>query len=460
MTTVAERRLISAWVSDNRQELLSWTQDLLRIPSVLDPEDSGPGRPFGSGCARVLDRALEICEQKGMRVRNFDGYAGHAEFGPEDAPEYVGVLGHLDVVPPGSGWSKDPWGGEVSDGWIWGRGSLDDKGPTMAALSGALAVKELGLPMRHRVRVIFGCDEENDWRCMAHYFGTAGQPQPKYGFTPDAMFPLVFAEKGALTAVLQRPSDAPWLLEFQSGLAANMVPAVAEALVANDLTYSTPKRGNLVIEPGHSDHVWRAIGKSAHGAVPSAGRNAAVALASALVSSHPSEALSALIRIAKIDGSGIGLAGSDSMSGKLTLNLGKANLDAGTLTVVVNIRFPATWNAVDFERRFHENVQSTGWTVSRCDVTPSLYVPVDAEPVRTLMKVFRSNTGSRALPKAMGGRTYATVMQPNGVAFGPSMPGDESRGHQPDERFAVDRFLECCEIYGSAVAGLVARVKK
>jgi succinyl-diaminopimelate desuccinylase len=454
MISMVERRRIAQWIDDNRESILSWTQDVLRVPSVLNRDDAGPGKPFGQPCATVLDRALAICERNGMRVRNFDGYAGHAEFGPEDAPEYIAVLGHLDVVPTGTGWSKDPWGGEISDGWIWGRGALDDKGPTMAALAGALAVKELGLPLHHRVRLIFGCDEENEWRCMEHYFGTAGQAKPKMGFTPDAGFPLYFAEKGALTAVLERPLDVTWLKRFQSGLAANMVPADAEAEVAVTQRMAPSNLSYLNVDATASGALWRATGQSAHGATPAAGRNAAVRLAMALRRIGPSDALDQLIHVARIDGSGLGLAGSDPVSGRLTLNCGVVELCGDVLRATVNIRFPVTWDSTGFEARFRESVNVSGWSVARCDLTAPLYVPVDAEPVKTLMQVYRAHTGSRAKPRAMGGRTYATTIEPNGVAFGPSMPGDESRAHQPDERFSVERFLMCSAIYAEATARL------
>lgn len=454
MTSVVERRQIAQWVDDNRANLLAWTQEVLRIPSVLDRSDSGIGRPFGRHCAEVLETALSVCERNGMRVRNFDGYAGHAEFGPEDAPEYVAILGHLDVVPAGNGWTKDPFGAEISEGWIWGRGALDDKGPTMAALAGALAVKELGLPLRHRVRVIFGCDEENEWRCMEHYFGAGGQAKPLMGFTPDAGFPLYFAEKGALTAVLERPVDVPWLTRFQSGLAANMVPAEAEAVIDSEREIAPANRSYVNVLPTESGAIWRSTGRSAHGATPAAGRNAAVRLAMSLRQIGSSDALEQLIRVARIDGSGLGIAGADSVSGRLTLNCGVVELREGVLRATVNIRFPVTWDSGEFEARFRNSVDALGWTVARCDVTPPLYVPVDAEPVKTLMQVYRAQTGSRAKPRAMGGRTYATTIEPFGVAFGPSMPGDESRAHQPDERFAVERFLQCCAIYGEATARL------
>ena len=452
MSGFAYRRSIEGWVTKNQSSLLDSVGSILRVPSVLDRADWGPGFPFGRPCAAALEKTLDHCQSLGMRVHNFDGYAGHAEFGPEDAPEYVAVLGHLDVVPAGNGWSRDPWGGEISDGWIWGRGALDDKGPTYAAIAGAQAVLELGIPLRHRIRLIFGCDEENEWRCMDHYFGAAGQPKPLLGFTPDAGFPLYFAEKGAFTAELDRAWDLPEVRAFRAGLAANMVPPEAEAELRAKCTGSVSRLVRR--SPDGCGETWYAAGRSAHGATPHKGRNAALRLAQALRSSFESEALDALIKAGALDGSGFSLAGSDTMSGSLTLNLGMVEVSDGRLRTVVNVRFPATWDSESVVDRFRRAASENGWNVGRLDLTPPLYVPLDREPVRTLMAVFRGHTGSGAKPRAMGGRTYATVIQPVGVAFGPSMPGDESRAHQPDERFPVERFLQCANIYGEAIARL------
>ncbi|MDC6663049.1 M20/M25/M40 family metallo-hydrolase, partial [Leclercia adecarboxylata] len=140
---------------------------------------------------------LALCASLGMRTENFSGYAGHAEFGPEDAPEMVAMLGHLDVVPVGSEWTREPFGAEIEGDWLYARGASDDKGPTYAALFGAKAVLDSGLPLTRRIRLIFGCDEESGWECMRHYFEVAKQAKPDLAFTPDAGFPLCYAEKGS-----------------------------------------------------------------------------------------------------------------------------------------------------------------------------------------------------------------------------------------------------------------------
>ncbi len=108
--------------------------------------------PFGPGIAQALDFLLNKGKNDGFSVKNVDGYAGHIEAG--EGKDLLGILCHVDVVPEGDGWSVDPYGGEIKDGKIFARGAIDDKGPTMAAYYAMKIVKDLGLPLSKRVRMI------------------------------------------------------------------------------------------------------------------------------------------------------------------------------------------------------------------------------------------------------------------------------------------------------------------
>jgi succinyl-diaminopimelate desuccinylase len=422
------RDLFSPWVDAHQETILSETQAILRIPSVKEAP-SGPDAPFGQPCADALTHTLALCERLGFRVQRFGGYAGHAEFGPEDAPEYVAALGHLDVVPTGdpATWSVEPFGAVVKDGWLFARGASDDKGPTFAALFAAKAVLDSGMPLKRRIRLIFGCDEESGWECMDHYFGPAGQPQPTYAFAPDADFPLIFAEKGAFTAIVTKNITSS-VTVLRSGLRANMVPESATATLTD---------GTTLLE----------MGKSAHGSTPEKGENAAVKLLEKLGEGWASE----LAHFAEITGAGLNLKGSDAISGALTCNLGVVSVENQIASGTINVRYPATWSPGKMEATLRAVMDATGWNVTSYNDMPPLYVPVDAEPVKTLLAVYREHTGDMRPPVAIGGRTYATAVSPVGVAFGAAMPGDPDVAHQPDERILVERLIGCTKIYADAL---------
>jgi len=447
-----------AWVDSHESEIIAATQAILRVPSVNEPETVGEGAPFGKPCADALQQTLDLCASFGMRVQNFGGYAGHAEFGPEDAPEIVAALGHLDVVPPGSGWTYDPWGGVVEDGWLYSRGAQDDKGPTYAALFGARAVLESGVPLTRKVRLIFGCDEESGWECMEHYFGAAQQPKPDLAFTPDAGFPLYHAEKGSFTLTAQKEIGESLVVTFASGLRPNMVPDEAEAVLIGSpdrlryIAKALKRRRTFRVtwEGEKALRVW-AKGKASHGAVPQKGINAARKLAEALFDLFPEPWLAELVERGAPDGSGIGIAGRDTVTGALTNNLGIVSVLDGTLTATFNVRYPATWDD-SVLTRVQESLD--GWTVTELHHTPPLYVPLDQEPVKTLLSVYRKHTGDNSKPLTMGGRTYATTVAPNGVAFGAAMKGDPDVAHRPDEKFEVARLLFCTKLYADALYAL------
>ncbi|MDE7158331.1 MAG: M20/M25/M40 family metallo-hydrolase, partial [Clostridiales bacterium] len=99
--------------------------------------------PFGKGAYDCLHHFLSLAEELGFQTKNYDNYVGEVLFGEQQ--EDFAILAHLDVVPAGGGWKKDPFGGEISDGKIWGRGAVDEHGPCHGFRYGINGVKGPGL---------------------------------------------------------------------------------------------------------------------------------------------------------------------------------------------------------------------------------------------------------------------------------------------------------------------------
>lgn len=173
-----------------KDTMLSELQELVAIPSVLSDETT-PTAPFGKDVKQALDWFLEKGRQHGYSVKNVADMAGHLEIGQGE--ELLGILGHVDVVPAGEGWTKDPFGGEIHDGRLYGRGAIDDKGPTIAAWTALNMLKDAGVEFNKRIRLIIGTDEESGFRCVERYFET--EEMPAMAFAPDADFPIINAEK-------------------------------------------------------------------------------------------------------------------------------------------------------------------------------------------------------------------------------------------------------------------------
>lgn len=112
-----------------------------------------------------------------------------------DQETVLHILGHLDVVDPGEGWTvTEAFVPKLVDGLLYGRGTDDDKGPVAAALLAMKAVKDLGIPLRRNVRLIAGTDEETGFRDVKWYYSR--HPYAPYTISPDADFPIINIEKG------------------------------------------------------------------------------------------------------------------------------------------------------------------------------------------------------------------------------------------------------------------------
>ncbi|MBC5636213.1 dipeptidase PepV [Ornithinibacillus sp. BX22] len=455
-------------VLKRKDEFIKDLQGLLQIKSVLDEENASEDAPLGQGIKDALQYVLDLGEKNGFSSKNVDNLAGHIEIG--QGKELIGVLGHVDVVPEGDGWSVDPYSGIVKDGKIYARGSSDDKGPTMAAYYGMKIIKELGLPLSKRVRLIIGTDEESNWRCVDHYF--TQEEMPTTGFVPDADFPIIFAEKGIADYDIVQPihkqdaSASYQLVSFQSGRRYNMVPDFAKAtikvqeaptkLIEDYLGYlkEVKLEGEANIEDG--ELFFSLIGKSAHGAEPRHGKNAGILLAQYLQKLELDEVgqkymLTVSAFHNKSRGEVFGIEYEDEDSGELTINVGVMSYsrEAGG-RIGLNMRYPVTFDIEEGRKKIEETLHSKGLQLENFSDSKPTYVKKDDPLIKTLQKVYEEQTGEKADLLAIGGGTYARALN-HGVAFGALFPGREDVMHQKDEYAIVDDLLLATAIYAQAI---------
>jgi len=452
------------WIDANIDLMVSALQGAVQIPSVQS--DPAPGAPYGVNCRAALDYTLNLCASLGFDIHNDEGYAGHAEFGTGD--EMVAALGHLDVVPEGDGWTLPPYGAVLQDGYIYGRGSADDKGPSYAALFAATALLKLNIPLSRRIRLVFGCNEESGFGCVHHYWEVSKNERPVAAFTPDAGFPLIYAEKGIANIIIEKPTQLAAgglsIAHFEGGRRPNMVPDYARALIkggAAELDGALAELSkfwdrNVISEWTSDGVVVIAIGKSAHGAGPDAGDNAISRLARALLSlKQPewNELLSWINTASETTGHILGIAHTDDIAGPLTSNLGVAETtDTGLIRLTYNIRYPVTWSIHLLLANLQLAIDKAGWALVEHFDQPPLYVSLDQEPVATLLRVYREETGDlTSEPRTMGGGTYARAT-PHAIAYGPSFPGgNDGPAHEPDEKFSLQTYTRAAKIYSHAL---------
>ena len=456
-------------IEDRKEDLLADLFDLLRIDSVRNDELANEDQPVGPGPIEALEKFLAIAERDGFVTKQVGNLAGHIEYVPNpDFTETLGVLGHVDVVPAGTGWNTDPFEPQIIDGKIFARGSSDDKGPSMAAYYALKVIKDLGLPLQKRVRFIIGTDEESGWKCMDRYFKT--EEMPTFGFSPDAEFPIINGEKGIDSLHLEKHGNQPEgdyrLLSFDAGLRENMVPqdAHAEVLVPNPHEFADQFQAFLAVNPilgtvevNDNLVVLDVIGKSAHGSHPEAGVNAGTYLAVFLngynFQGTAKKYLDLTARLLHDDpfATKLKLAYTDSVMGPLTMNAGIFTYtpELGG-TIVLNFRFPQGLSAEGLEIKTEIAVASYGMTVGRGKTQTPHYVSPEDPLVSTLLDVYHRQTGLPAHEQSIGGGTYGRIFE-RGVAYGAMFPGYEDTMHQANEFMTMDDLLRSAAIYAEAI---------
>lgn len=451
-----------AWLAEHEQLLLEDCRGLLQIPSVKgEPE---PMAPYGAGNRDALDYMLGLAHERGLHTRDLEGYCGYAEFG--EGEPLVMILGHLDVVPVGDGWKHPPFGAEIDGDYLYARGAIDDKGPTMAAFYASLALKACLPEVGARVRTVFGCDEESGFGCIRRYNKT--EEAPTLGFSPDAAWPLVHAEKGIANLVVEapRPGGDFALLSIAGGERANVVlercraRVQVGAAVREEVEAALADAWDRNVTFTWDDDVLEidALGKAAHGSVPYWGDNAGIRALRFLVEIAPlssREAYAALFRLPQLQGEGIGIAGTDEVSGALSCNLGVLKTKGDALRMTLNVRYPVTWKGAEVKRRCQAHLEriGRGYTLASMSDSPSLYFPTDHPMVEAIREVYTAETGEALEPRVIGGGTYSRAIA-NTVSIGTGWLGDQG-AHESDERVRVEHLFKMSRIYAHVLLRLV-----
>jgi len=439
---------INDHLKNQEEPLVEAIKTLVRIPSVLDEE--AVDFPFGKSIDDALREALKIAEGLGFKTKyDPDGYFGYAEVGKGE--ELVGLLGHMDVVPPGNldSWETGPFEPFEKDGVMYGRGVQDDKGPALASLFAIKALMDAGISFNKRVRFIFCTDEETLWRGINKYLEKK-EEIPSIGFSPDANFPLIYAEKGLLDCTLKATNDSG--LSIKCGSAFNAVPdsAFYDGPQQEELTEKLTELGfeHQVLESG-----IKVMGKAAHAMIPEEGINAIARLCIALQAiGVESKAINFIAQEIKEDPNASQVFGdvSDEQTGKLKFNIGKIEL-AEDEVISIDSRIPVTVPKDEIVNKLTEVAEKYSLTFNEVDWLAPLYLPLDLPMIESLLRVYRDVTDDHtSAPITSGGATLARAI-PNCVAYGPNFPDTPITEHQPNEYMALKDLFKAMEVYANAI---------
>ena len=464
--------LIDQFLGEHEEDMMTAIAGIIAIPSVKDVAGAQPHAPFGYEVQRALRYTLSVLDCMGFAGENIDYMVGRTRYGSHTGKDYA-VMTHLDVVPAGDGWTVPPFEATIRDGRLYGRGTLDDKGPAIAtiyALAAARAVLQLsGTEPENAIVLLFGTDEESEWADMTAYQQRYGLPSS--GFSPDGDFPVVNSEKGLLGLRLHGAAqERSTLRSACGGVRSNVVPSHAEAVVAVPTGRSDSIRMALAgseeedgfrvrVTQQVNDIVITVDGKPAHASTPGKGHNAIGKLLTVLDAVGALEGVPLLQYMARSvgtdwTGQGLGVDIHDEISGSLTFNLGVLNWYNGAGTLDLDIRYPVTATRETVMAVLGPSITAMTTGVTILDDTPPHYVDCSSPLVATLGRAYQDHTYRKPHCISMGGGTYAHLI-PNAVSFGPQFPGHPATEHSPDEYIELDDLLVATRIYASAMVALL-----
>lgn len=435
-------------MNNYRAEMIAAISRLVEIPSVFSESTE---YPFGPAVDHCLDVTLAMMQGLGFRTfKAPDGMYGYAEVGEG---ELFGVLCHLDVVQARreDGWDHDPFRPVVQGDWLCGRGTQDDKGPSVAAIYALKSLLDEGHKVNKRVRFIFGIDEETMWHSIHAYCDR--EELPVSGFVPDSTFPLTYAEKGLLQLKLR--SDEPFALPCSGGDSMNAVSSHAEC----PLDAAVDRAMRALELPFHlTETQLCAEGLTAHAKNPWKGVNANLNLLRALRKAgyeHDAIAFACEVLDNKFRFEGFTDEDLSDFSGPVTVNLGQFTLDDHGAVLGLDLRLPVTREKEEILSLVREKAAAFGMTVEEFDWLRPIHVPQNSPLVTKLLQAYREVTGdAKTEPYISAGATFARAFD-NCVAFGANMPHSPTSEHQPNERISIIKLMQAAEVYRRAFSYLV-----
>ena len=443
------RRDIEAFTAEHEEAIFRDIARLVAIDSVEGaPEENAP---FGRGPRQALDMGLQIARELGLDTADCDGRLGYAAVGG-DGERYLATITHLDIVPVGEGWTGDPFIMREHEGWIIGRGVLDDKGPSVLCLYALKYLKDRGVALRYPVRALLGANEETGMGDLTYYLEHF--PAPLFCFSPDANFPLCNGEKGIFHGRIVSRLPLGDILDIHGGVAPNVIPDKAEATVRAEKLVGSGEVEVCEREPG----VWHLLahGKGGHASLPAGTRNAIGVLVDYLlehgVGDENDRSFLQLIRKlhAASDGSGLGVQADDGKFEPLTIIGGVIGVENGHMFQTVDSRYPTNTSGEQIAEGIRVHAAGIAEVEAGRSSAP-FYMPLDNPAVQVCINAYNAVTGENAKPYTIGGGTYARHF-PNAVAFGPEhpeRPQPDFAGpiHGVDEAACKDWLLEALKVY-------------
>lgn len=438
------------------EEAFETLKKYISINSVLDLTTKTKEKPFGKGVDEALQFVAELGKKMGFSVSRCDNYVTELTYG--EGEKILDIYAHSDVVPvKEENWSGNPFSLRlVEDNIMYGRGTSDDKGPGLACLFAVKALMDNNMLGGYKLRFLFGGNEENDSLCLKHYFEEMKKEYPTLGFSPDADYPLIYAEKSIYAYDADYDISIPEIECFSLGAALNIVLAEASCTLKNSdgvkekldeylLKHSNVKallNGKTLVFYGHPYH----------GSMPWNGVNAGLHMLNFLGEIYSHKELCEIYNCYQ-GGKGEYFDGNftDKDFKETSYNVGRISYNDNTLKLSVNLRFPSSLQLDTVINNLKDK------TVAKINVlggSNGFVSDPNSDFIKILLNSYQQETGDYiSKPEAIGGGTYARESK-NSVAFGAQFPNRDYRMHGDDEFFPLSDFYDNMQIYAHAVYDL------
>jgi succinyl-diaminopimelate desuccinylase len=443
----------NSYIDSQKDNIIKDLADAASIESVsLDGDDV---KPFGPGCRNVLDLMLKKGDEAGFTTQNYEYYVGSIKYdlGKDDT---IGLLAHLDVVPAGNDWTvTEPYKPLLKDGYLFGRGTGDNKSAAVGSLYIMKALREAGAELKHNIELLLGTSEETGMDDMKYY--TEHYEAPKFTFVPDGGFPGVGGEFGRLRYTLtSNDTLSDDFLFMEAGSAFNIVPNKAVAVLKKDtaIDYSSLGESFTVTEKEDCVEIV-ANGVSTHAARPEAGVNAIYVLTDGLVKldglKPEDRRIIEFMNNVNADyyGSFLGIDCTDEVSGTTVSSGTVLRFDNGHVSLLNDCRRAVTDSNERLIKNMTKKAAEWGFSVSIQEATNGYALDVNGPIIQAVKKVYVDETGDTESTIGIGkGGTYAGAL-PRAFATGiilrggsrPELPQGHGGGHQPDEFVVVEDYI-------------------
>ena len=456
---------IDAWFETHSDEMISDLGRLIKINSVRSKSEEGA--PYGVDSRAVLALAQSMFEERGFKVNNFEDMMITVDFGP--TPPLLGILAHLDIVAVGEGWDTDPLNLIIKDGKLYGRGVVDNKGPSVAAMYALYCARDICSQLDHGVQIILGSGEETGFDDVTQYL-KKNTPPPNV-FTPDAQYPIVNVEKGrfmpAFGAKWEKDTTLPRVISISGGKTPNVIPNNSEAVIEGFSTedvddfcqkFSEKTGVKITAKTNESKHTISAEGVAAHASMPERGNNAQTAIVEMLAAmpfaqSKSFEYLCALNHLfphGDNHGTALGIDMSDDIAGRITVNFGVLRFDELEFSGNFDSRTPPCADEIDLVGKTRETLKRKGIELTYHEITGAHHTPEETPFCQKLLRIYEEYTGEPGECISMGGLTYVHDID-GGVAFGVAMPDEDNRAHGANEYLNVEQFIKSAKMFTQAI---------